>query len=241
MNTELLHQYIAEDRLIRGAWVGKDAQGRATACLLATLSPEVAKSRSAYSCPSSIMPAWLAHLTPWIDDCGTKVKCPGFVARYAAVISPLCELPEARLEIVRRRALGVILREARSHVGAEFIETLAAIDGVLTLCDRTDAVGTDEWIAAKATAKIASVRGWGASAWAASAARVASTASTWAVGTAVRGASEATARAAFAAARAAFAAASATELVAAAERASADRMIDGILGVFESATKAGAK
>ena len=58
-NVELLNKHIAEGTLIRNQWTGTDAQGRATACLLAALAPECGADQSAASCPAEVMPSWL--------------------------------------------------------------------------------------------------------------------------------------------------------------------------------------
>jgi hypothetical protein len=84
-DTTTLNQYIAEGRLLRKEWVGTDKHGREAACLLAALSPEVARFCFSYACPANIMPKWLAHLTPWMNDVGSDDAWPGMVKRYAAV------------------------------------------------------------------------------------------------------------------------------------------------------------
>jgi hypothetical protein len=84
-DTTTLNQYIAEGRLLRKKWVGTDKHGREAACLLAALSPKVAHFRHSNACPANIMPKWLAHLTPWMDDEGSDDAWLGMVKRYAAV------------------------------------------------------------------------------------------------------------------------------------------------------------
>ena len=78
-----LQQYIDEGRLIRNAWTGTDAEGRHTACLLAAIAPVCGEEESASVCPAEVMPEWLAHLTPWMDDNGTSGAWPA--SRRAAV------------------------------------------------------------------------------------------------------------------------------------------------------------
>jgi hypothetical protein len=80
---ERLRQYVAEGRIIRKAWWGKDEQGRETACLLAALSPEVAAEQQSRACPADVMPPWLATLTPSLDDCTSCEYWPDFVRSYA--------------------------------------------------------------------------------------------------------------------------------------------------------------
>jgi hypothetical protein len=87
-----LDTFIEEGRLIRGDWE-ENRDGREYVCLLVALSPEVV-SVSPYSglpeanieeCPADVMPAWLANLTPWIDDTGTEEEWPTVIQRYAAL------------------------------------------------------------------------------------------------------------------------------------------------------------
>ena len=86
---ERLNQLVSENRIIRNAWFGIDEQGRATACLLATLSPEAGDAENPDFCPAAVMPLWLAHLTPWIDDACTSAAWPSVAAtnlpKYMAV------------------------------------------------------------------------------------------------------------------------------------------------------------
>ena len=83
---ERLETYHREGRLIRHAWTGTDDQGREAACLLAALVPECGAKESSSVCPASVLPPWLAHLTPWIDDAGTAEAWPGVVTRYVAIL-----------------------------------------------------------------------------------------------------------------------------------------------------------
>lgn len=99
-------ELLDEGRLIRKSWTGTDDQGRETACLLAALSPEVARNKAAEACPASIMPQWLAHLTPWMDDIGTLEAWPGMVRRYADLADRWHVLTDAdwtRLDWTARR------------------------------------------------------------------------------------------------------------------------------------------
>lgn len=134
MNTERLSQFISEGRLIRGKWVGADAQGRETACLLAALSPEVASSKDPSKCPASLMPLWLAHLTPSIDDNGSIEKWPDVIKRYADLAGRwhiLTEKDWARAEYKVKR---VALKEAMKHTDDKAV--LKVCTDVLILLDR---------------------------------------------------------------------------------------------------------
>ena len=75
-----LDKLIAEDRIVRGTWTGV-ADGKKTACLLAALSPESGEQQTATACPSDVMPVWLAHLTPSMDDSGSIEAWPAFIRR----------------------------------------------------------------------------------------------------------------------------------------------------------------
>lgn len=74
---------INEGRLIRGAWTGTDVIGRPTACLLSALSPDVAASHNPADCPVSVMPLWMAYLTPFLNEMTSKSAWPQISTRYA--------------------------------------------------------------------------------------------------------------------------------------------------------------
>ena len=91
-----LQEHIDRGTLIRNAWKGTDEQGRETACLLAALSPEVYNSEKASACPASVMPAWLAYLTPNIDDNGSIEAWPAMVRRYALLANQWGKLTDTQ-------------------------------------------------------------------------------------------------------------------------------------------------
>ena len=115
MSVETLKEFIKDGRLIRGKWTGEDAQGRETACLLAALSPEVRKNHNPESCPADLMPAWLAHLTPFIDDDGTAEHWPVVIDRYAELASKWRILSPSAWERAHFRIKRLILVEAMTH------------------------------------------------------------------------------------------------------------------------------
>ena len=157
-----LRTLIDEGRLIRDQWIGEDAQGRETACLLAALSPEAARDGSASACPASIMPAWLAYLTPWMDDSGSDAAWPAMVRRYADLAARWHVLAPEAWERCKFRSLAIIVREAMMHTTHE--PALAACRTVAGLCDRAasgDPPPEAEWRAAAAAAAAA---GWRAAA-----------------------------------------------------------------------------
>lgn len=103
---ERLNTFINEGRIVRDYWTGVDEQGRETACLLAALSPEAGEAEDACVCPASVMPAWFAFITPWIDDHASESMWPSAIRRYAACAARWSSLDEAawrRVEIAARR------------------------------------------------------------------------------------------------------------------------------------------
>jgi len=127
--TQALLARLDAGTLLRGVWTGRDTDGRELACLLAAISPEVAETHKAESCPAETMPAWLARLTPWIDDAGTDEAWPEHVRRFART-APAWSRLTARHEYLIR---ALICREAGRHGSAEICERVAA------LCDRVAA------------------------------------------------------------------------------------------------------
>ena len=171
MNTIL--QRLEEGTLIRNAWTGTDDRGRKTACLLAALSPEVEREKTAAACPAEIMPSWLAHLTPWMDDAGTLEAWPGMVRRYADLASRWHVLSDADWKRVEFTTLRIIVESVAPFAG----QALPAVEEVLTLlrrAERGDVAPQLDWTkAAEAAATWATWEAtraaWAEAAWAASA------------------------------------------------------------------------
>jgi hypothetical protein len=201
---ERFHKFINEGRIIRGGWLGTDAQGREMACLLAALSPEAGDARRADACPAAVMPGWFANLTPWIDDGGSTAEWPRVVRRYAACAARWSALDEAawrRVEVAARRASVV---EAMRHTTDERV--LDACRGVLVWLD-------DDMPESSQTAVVAAARAAGGTArTAAWAARPARDAAGWATVTA---------------------AAAAAGMAGAAADKAADRITDAVLSALE--------
>jgi hypothetical protein len=233
---------LREGRLIRNAWT----EGHDRACLLAALSPEAGAAESASACPAEVMPAWLAHLTPWLDDAPSAEAWPSIVARYAALARRWHVLDDEGWERVRIAALVVIVTEARAHVAPEHASVLAAIDGVLgwlrlgaaksereaaaRAADAASAAAARAARAADAAAAASADAAWAAARAAASAAARAEAA--WAAARAAARAAAAASEAAWEAARAAGAASEAAWAARAAD-AAADRIAAGVLGAIE--------
>ena len=222
---ERLNKFINEDRIVRGYWTGVDGRGRKTACLLAALSPEVVEHGNASACPASVMPAWFAFVTPWIDDNSSEAAWPSAIRRYAACAARWSVLDDAawrRVEVVARRAAVV---EAMKTTEDELTlrsshATLAWLDEDMPESSCPDVTG--------ASSAMWSVR------WAARRSSVCDVLK--AVYCSERSA-EAALRAAKgavdAALRAAADAKETTVVAAAAQRATADRIIDAVLSALE--------
>ena len=228
---ERLQTFIDEGRIVRHAWLGTDAQGRETACLLAALSPEAGEAEDAEACPASVMPAWMAHLTPWIDE-ASDTEWPQVIRRYAACAARWSALDDAawrRVEAAARRASVV---EAMRHTTDERV--LDACRGVLVWLDddMPESSQAAAWGAAWASAREAA---WEAeAAWAAlDAAAWAAEAAAWAARDAAALAAEAAGAAAWEAAWEAAAVAATMEAVLGAKAAAADRIIDAVLSALE--------
>lgn len=136
MNTERIERlrgFLADGRIIRGKWIGTDAQGRETVCLLAALSPEAAEDRDASACPSDVMPAWLAHMTPWLDDAPSRMAWPGIIRRYADIAGRWHVLDDAAWPRAEYRVRAACVREVMQHTSDNIV--LAACERVAALCE----------------------------------------------------------------------------------------------------------
>ena len=144
-----LDSFIADGRLIRRNWTGTDAAGRETACLLAALSPEVAKEHDPAACPANIMPSWLAHLTPWIDDRGSLAAWPEMVRRYASLAHRWHVLSPSAWNRLDYRFRIAALDEASEHYDHKAYPRVAAVVArVRALCTRAadgDMPGKRHW------------------------------------------------------------------------------------------------
>ena len=172
-----LDTMIAEGRIVRQQWT----DGHERACLLAALSPEAGRAGDASACPAYVMPPWLAHMTPWIDDEVSAHAWPGVIRRYAALARRWSALDDAAWERARVASLIAIVSEARLNCPSSEERALAAIDGVLEWLRRgapeseRAAVSEATRAATKAT-RAAARAAWAGEAAAASAASVAAAA-----------------------------------------------------------------
>lgn len=146
---------IAENRVIRKDWT-REEDGRQLVCLLAALSPEVAKRETAEACPADLMPEWLAHLTPWIDDTGSEDAWPAMIHRYADLVRRWHVLTDEDWTRLDYACRAIAVREAMTH--AKNDRVIGACDAMISLLDRAatgDRVSDDEWADATGAADAA--------------------------------------------------------------------------------------
>ena len=142
-NQDRILALFHDDRLIRKSWVGTDAQGRETLCLLAALSPEVAATYDAADCPATVMPKWLARLTPWIDDAGSEEAWPAMIRRYAAVAGRWHIVSEETWKRLNYTVRRLCVEEAARHFDhEEHPLIIAAAKRVIALCRGAE---TGDW------------------------------------------------------------------------------------------------
>lgn len=182
-----LDAHIADGRLIRNSWASTDKDGRALACLLVALAPEAAGG-DASACPASVIPAWLAHLTPLIDDCVSQREWPTVIREYARFVrAGAVSLDNAGWRRVQARFMICVLAEAPSEPGV-------AVAALWTRVMAGDEPSAEDWSAAEAATE------WAAGAWAG--AWLTARAATWTAATATAAAAtEAAGAVALAAAR----------------------------------------
>jgi len=166
---ERLNAFIAEDRLVRKAW----GDGQERACLLLALAPEVGAAGAVDRCPADVIPAWLAHLTPDIDDHGSASAWPAMVRRYAVVVRRGAEtLDGTGWRRVLARTMSATLAEATPHDPSGSCARVAAL---WTRVLAGEEPREEEW--AEAAAWVARAEAATEAAWAAWAARAG--AATW--------------------------------------------------------------
>lgn len=155
-----LNTFITEDRLVRKAW----GDGQERACLLLALAPEVGAEGLVSRCPASVLPRWLAHMTPSLDDSGTEAAWPAMVRRYAAVVRRGAEtLDDAGWRRVLARTMLAVLSEATPHDPSGSCARVTALWSRVLAADEP---GAEEWTAAAwaagAAARAASEAAWAA-------------------------------------------------------------------------------
>ena len=161
---------LAEGRVTRGRWTGTDALGRRTLCALSALSDEVASAESAYACPAELMPSWVAHVVPWMDDATSPEARGGILLRLGELAGRWGVLDGAAWESVRVGWLADdVLPEALSHVTTDEWGVRAAVERVRAALRSGDAeelwAAGDAAGAARAAAWDAAARAAGDAAW----------------------------------------------------------------------------
>jgi hypothetical protein len=156
-DTSKLRELLNSGRLIRHDWVRTDEEGRETACLLVALAPQVGKTKSPKSCPAHVMPQWLAHLTPWIDDTGSVAQWRSTILRYAAAAEKWHDLDKPAWRKLERTVRRIALEECLPISG----EHKAAVEYAITLIKREESwhlVPSQDWQAAKLALKAEKAR-----------------------------------------------------------------------------------
>ena len=220
---ENLNRHIEGGTLVRNSW----GDGRDRACLLAAMSPECAESESAMDCPASVMPKWLAELTPWMDDDGSEEAWPHMVRRYAALAARWHVLSDgqwSRLEFVAKK---IAVESCREHNEGACAPVIALLDRAIA----GDIPRDEEWSAARSAAWSAADPAARSAAWSA----VSDAAADAASAAADAAASDAAWAAAWSAARDAAAELAARDDADAADAADAapDRITTSILDAIE--------
>lgn len=160
--------FIEQGRLVRKAW----GDGQERACLLLALAPEVGTDGVMSRCPASVLPPWLAELTPGLDDNGTEAAWPAMVRRYAAVVRRGAEtLDDAGWRRVLARFMIAVLAEATPHDSSGSCQRVSALWSRVL---HGDEPGEEEWQVAVKAARAGA-------AWAAAREAAAAEAATWAV------------------------------------------------------------
>lgn len=146
-------KHFERGTLLRMDWIDgspDDTLGYERACLLVAAAPEVGDGHFE-KCPVSLMPQWLAHLTPGMDDNVSIAYWPDMVREYALCLRRSGVLtPEQwqRLDYTARR---IAVVEAMKRTRNEVV--MSACRAVVALLDRAiggDAPSDDEWRAAEA-------------------------------------------------------------------------------------------
>lgn len=170
-----IEKYFREGRLLRHEWMSGERTGNGyeRACLLVAAVPEVGYGNYS-ACPASLMPAWMVHLTPWLDDAPSEEAWPEIVSEYAWCLRRSGVLTQEAWRRLDYRCRLVAIDESRTHAGTTKA-VLSAIDGVRDLLARAiggEVVEDGEWATAREAAAgaaewAAADRAARASAWAA--------------------------------------------------------------------------
>ena len=183
-----LNTFITEGRLVRNEW----GDGQERACLLLALAPEVGTDGVMSRCPASVLPPWLAELTPSLDDHGSHEAWPAMVRRYASVVRRGAEtLDDAGWRRVLGRTMLAVLAEAAPHDSSGSCQRVSALWSRVL---HGDEPGEEEWQVAVKAARSAAARSAARAARSAARAAARAAAAAWAAEEAAEAAAE-TARA----------------------------------------------
>ena len=135
-----LDSAIASDLVIRRFWTREEG-GRHLACLLATLVPECGEQRTISACPATVMPRWLAELTPWLDDSGSVEAYPTMIREFARLLRASQSITADAWSRLDYQFRAIAVREARSHECTLFPSPFAitVLDRLIDLLDRAAA------------------------------------------------------------------------------------------------------
>ena len=106
---ELAAKAHTEGRIIQGAWRRGGDSGRELVCALAAFGPDI---NSANDCPADLMPEWLAHLVPTLDDGVAAKDVPWFSGELIARAHRWSALDADAWGRVQRAFLVATIRQA---------------------------------------------------------------------------------------------------------------------------------
>lgn len=132
--------------IVRGVWQGHDDQGREIACWLGALDPAI---DSIDACPATVMPGWLAHITPALDDSVSDSAWAGFWERYRALLRRWHVLDEAAWRRCDLRTRDAALTIAEPH---DDVCVVAPVRALIARELAGEIVGASEWMTANTAA-----------------------------------------------------------------------------------------
>jgi hypothetical protein len=140
-----LERVLAEGRWHRGEW-GAQQDGRALLCALSSISPEAHEARSAAACPGDVVPPWLAHLVPYINDSTTPECARRLVGRLPGLMRSWHVLDEEAWTRLDYTARAIAVRYAAEQTDDAAARAVCA--RVVELCERRAVGGVvddEEW------------------------------------------------------------------------------------------------
>ena len=188
----LARDYHARGSIIQNSWHSTASDGRDLVCALAAFG-EPGEISGTEDCPADLMPGWLAHLVPALDDGIAASEVTWFSGALIDRAAQWHRLDDAGWERIRtgvliagvRRAIEAATEVQQGEPPEYWSQVTAACDQVCTALQT--GVGLPE---ARAAARAAEAAAWAAAraAWAAEAAAWAAEAAAWAAEAAARAA-----------------------------------------------------